>query len=305
MKRIFVCLVAVVISLGCLGELAMADQVIGGINYDDAETGITSGTPDLANESTGNSSTVSGNFTDQFGFNHSYTATAMVSSGITSYGVTNGGPNHSDENRIEYQTGSDRFTFSSGWDSGDGSTGEFVTQMLTVNFNAIHDPTDFSVSVTSANTGGQSFETTAVQFIDGSGNLIGNLSYVGYWDQVGTSVNSDVITNSADVWTAEDTSVIDTATDSDNPIGGSNGSSDNATILASDFVSGGVSGYKITRFMEDVATVSGVAGTNTSTMAIFTTSNSAATLTAVVVPEPSSFAILMFGLCGFVSRRRR
>lgn len=301
MKKIFLALLATTV-MSFYGGMSIAQTTI---NYDDAETGITSGTPDLANESTGNSSTVTGNFTDANGNPGSYTASAMVTSGITSYGVTNGGPNNSDENRAEYQASSDRFTFSSGWDSGDGATGEYVTQMLTVTFDRVSDAADFSVSITSANTAGEAFESTAVQFIDGAGNLVGLVDYNGFWDasDVGGTVNGDVISNTADVWTAEDTSVIDALTDSDNPFGTSNGALDNATIFASDFVTGGVTGYKITRFLEDVATVGGVAGTGTTTTTIFTTSNNAATISSV--PEPSTFALAILGLFGLVTRRRR
>ncbi|QEG20461.1 PEP-CTERM sorting domain-containing protein [Mariniblastus fucicola] len=304
MKK-FILVLTTAIAVSFSGGFAIADIAIGGANYDDAETGITSGTPDLANESTGNSSTVMGMFTDQTGAAHNYLAEATVFSGITSYGVTNGGPNNSDENRVEYQASSDRFTFGSGWDSGDGSTGEYVEQCLTVTFDRVSDAADFSVTVSSANTAGEAFESTAVQFIDAGGNLVGNLSYLGFWDTVSSTVNSDVIMNSADVWTAESTSVIDVTTDSDNPFGTSDGANNDATIFASDYISGGVTGYKITRWLEDVATVGGVAGTGTTTTTNFTTSNGAATVSVAAVPEPGAASLIALGLVGFVVRRRR
>ena len=141
--------------------------------------------------------------------------------------------------------------------------------MLTVNFGQLGLSDFASVDLRSMNTGGEAFESAALQWLDASGNTIGTANYNGFWANtasVGTTVNGDVITNSADVWTAEDTGTINFTTNgatSDNPgsnssgNAGSNGVNDNAVVSASTYLGTGVliSGYKVTRWLEDVATV--------------------------------------------------
>ena len=279
----------------CLGAEA--------INFDDAETGITSGFMVLEDVSGGTTGvTVTGSLTAPDGSPINYTASAMVTTNTTSYAATTitHVPDNANESRVRYDASGDRFTFQSGWGEGEGQTGEYREQMLTVVFGHSSLASDVSVNYSSLNSRGEAWESGAVQFLDVSGSPIGTVSYDGYWDMVGSAVNSDPIVTTGFVFTTEDTSTIDT-TDSNNPVQASDASTDNGTVTATGV---GISattlltGYKITRFLEDVATVDGRASTGTTT--------STATIASVEggmvsVPEPSSFLFLsMFGtvLCG-------
>jgi len=278
-------------------------------NFSAAEGLPGSGTPDLDNESTGTMNLLSGMFIDSTGTAINYDVTGMVSSSNL-YGTSGGTANSTGDNRIEYEANNDLFRFDTAWDPGEGVTGSLRTQMLFVEFDRVGLSDFATVDVGSMNTAGQAFESAALQWLDVNGNTIGTASYNGYWDVVGSTVNSDVITNSGAVWTAESTGVIDTTTDPNNPASGSSGPNNDATVSASTYLGAGVeiTGYKITRWFEDVATIDDgmggfIAGGPTTTRTGFTSRLDGGTFQAV--PEPSAAGVLLFGLAGFVIRRRK
>lgn len=284
------------------------------VSFDTSEiTGLT-GTPDLANEGFSGSlvPSITGTFVDANGVTQSYTATATASTSVTSYAPgavgAAGGTVNSDDNQVEWEASAGLFRFRAGFDSGDGQTGEYREQMLTVVFDVLHPASDMTVDVSSFNTAGQLFESAALQFLDSSQNPIGTVSYNGFWSggTIGSTPGSDPISNSSDVLTFESTGTLN-ITDPDNPIAGTSGPLDSPRTVSPVADLGFapttmLSGYKITRYMEDIATVRGFAAINTSTNTGFTSSNAGA-MVSTAVPEPSGFLFFALATVVFAGRR--
>ncbi|HFD13529.1 MAG TPA: DUF11 domain-containing protein, partial [Crenotrichaceae bacterium] len=145
----------------------------------------------------------------------------------------------------------------------DTYTGDVIATVVEVQFAShLHsNSNDTCVSYTSGNTRGQIWETTVIEFFDTNGMLFGTHAYIGYHvDMSGNPLinppgnGTNAITTTGSVFVAADPDTID-LTDPANPISGTSGPNDSATVCANTIVGAGVevTGFRITSYAEDVA----------------------------------------------------
>ncbi|MCA9200478.1 MAG: hypothetical protein KDA87_23225 [Planctomycetales bacterium] len=226
-----------------------------------------------------------------------FQVTASLTNTINLYSVAGGGLGRTfGELNVDY-TGSG-FTSLKMFDNAPGShTGDLISTTITVEFanHFLSRSENLTVDYTSGNSSGAAFESTVIQFLNASGDPIGNYSYNGFWNNGVSNLPStaaDVIVSDM-VFVAASPQTVD-LTDPNSPSSGTSGSNDNANVLASDIVGPDVllGGFRVISYLEDVALVDGSFGGNTSTNSKFTNSLQGFQITAV--PEPSAFLLLSF-----------
>jgi len=157
------------------------------------------------------------------------------------------------------------------------SPGDTRCYKITVDF-ASHvnniTASDFSVDLTSVNTGGTAFESSAIVFKDRSGIPYGTFDYAGYYQMNPGNLHPGIVstcpnvpplpatsnapwaTTGTGVYTADANSV-DISANSCNPVGGSSGPNDNTDVLASNTGlqgNAGIGGFVYQVCLENVAT---------------------------------------------------
>ena len=156
------------------------------------------------------------------------------------------------------------------------STGDVRAYEVTVRF-ASHIEVlagDLTVATTSINTAGKAYESAAIVFLDENGDPLdgGDPNYIGFYGANGPAINGTCTPPAAtpSPWQgvslpaqgsyfAQSTGTVDLSVDGCNPSSGSNGSGNNADVLASDVnlaTTERIGGFKFMVYLEMVAVAS-------------------------------------------------